>query len=326
MVARHTSRIQSASTTPSLLPSTSSSVAPTANLNKDLDIRRRYLLPLASEAHDIPSPTSLAERITPICYEEGLPSGPANSESHIDLLSVGLETFVKEVLVSILDRTTTNAPVSRPLPTTPSGPTAEVVTATVSSTNPPVQAIPQTGGTGGTGGIGSGPRLGILTASYKRRLAREEAAYARGEIKRTEMGYLPCEVASMTEQRALDAASLGLDGLDEEEQADETLVGVPQDLRLAWEMGEQWLTGTVPWLGERLMATEAGTGYPGGGLGIANEAATHRPTDQDVDMDADGEADEQDAEGLQDWEWQGAGQGDRAALGALLDDCLTVGQ
>ena len=324
MVARHTSRIQSTSNTPSLLPSTSNSVAPTANLNKDLDIRRRYLLPLASEAHDIPSPTGLAERITPICYEEGLPSGPANAESHIDLLSVGLETFVKEVLVSILDRITTNAPVSKPLPSTPSGPSAEVATANASSTNPPAQAVPQTGGAGG--GITSGPRMGILTASYKRRLAREEAAYARGEIKRTEMGYLPCEVASMAEQRALDAASLGLDGLDEEEQADDSLLGVPQDLRLAWEMGEQWLTGTVPWLGERLMAMEAGTGNPGGDLGFAKGAAAHRPADQDVDMDADGEADEQDGEGLPDWEWQGAGQGDRVALGALLDDCLTVGQ
>jgi len=323
MVARQTSRIHSTSNTPSLLPSTSNSVAPTANLNKDLDIRRRYLLPLASEAHDIPSPTSLAERITPICYEEGLPSGPANAESHIDLLSVGLETFVKEMLTSILDRTTTNAPVSRPLPTTPSGPTAEVATATTSSTNPSAQAVPQTGG---TAGVTSGPRMGILTASYKRRLAREEAAYARGEIKRTEMGYLPCEVASMAEQRALDSASLGLDGLDEDEQADEMLVGVPQDLRLAWEMGEQWLTGTAPWLGERLMGTEAGTATPRGDHGIANGEVSHGTTDHDVDMDADGEADEEEGENLPDWDWQGAGQADRSVLGALLDDCLAVGQ
>lgn len=232
---------------------------------------------------------------------------------------------MKEVLTSILDRTTTNAPVSRPLPTTPSGPTAEVPAGQALSTNAPAPAIPQTGG---TAGVTSGPRMGILTASYKRRLAREEAAYARGEIKRTEMGYLPSEVASLAEQRALDAASLGLDGLDEEEQADEKLVGVPQDLRLAWEMGEQWLTGTVPWLGERLMAMETNTGIPGGDLRAANGVASHGTTNQDVDamdVDADGEADE-DGEVLPDWEWQGAGQADRSALGALLDDCLAVGQ
>jgi len=171
--------------------------------------------------------------------------------------------------------------------------------------------------------------MGVSTASYKRRLAREEAAYARGEIKRTEMGYLPCEVASMAEQRALDAASLGLDGLDEEEQADEMLVGVPQDLRLAWEMGEQWLTGTAPWFGERLMAMEAGTATPRGDMGTANGIEKHGTTNQDVDamdMNADGEADGEDEGTLPDWEWQGAGQADRSALGALLDDCLAVGQ
>lgn len=175
--------------------------------------------------------------------------------------------------------------------------------------------------------------MGVLTARYKRKLLLEEAAVARGELKRTDMGLLPCEVAALQRQRELDAAmtGTGATALGDVKMADgggvvglggekEKLVGVPADLRLAWELGDQWLRDVVPWMGEKFVGVEEDFFFDGGG---GDDMMLNNGVGDEMDIDADAEADgEEDT----DWGWQGAGADDRAALGALLDDCLAVGQ
>lgn len=168
-------------------------------------------------------------------------------------------------------------------------------------------------------GLGSvGPATGIRTAGYKGRLEAEEAAFARGEIKRSEMGLLPCEVAA--------SHRMGMQG----------------DLRTTWEMGEPWLAGLVPWLGERAVLSEypyttfeqdgvdedmmmAIDDLPAGrdpnGVGVKINGVPRVMTNGDAGAHHHGPL----ATDGPDWSWNGAGSKDRAALGSLLDDCLTIG-
>lgn len=303
-------------------------------------MRRRYNLPLGTESHDLPQPSTLADRITPICYEEGLPTGPREADVCVELLSVGLEAFLKEVLVSVLGRSVVNAPISGPPPAAIVVPDAgkvsgdallaggSVVPASTAQTTT-ATAAPTVSLTGAAVGITSGPRMGVLTAAYKRKLSSEEAAVIRGQLKRSDLGLLPCEVAALDRQRELDAAMTGVTAAETEDEAaieKEKLVGVPSDLRLAWELGDHWLRDVVPWMGEKFVSMDEESLFDvRSGSKNGDAALMTNGLAADDEMDIDGEA-EPDGDEEMDWEWQGAGASDRAALGALLDDCLAIGQ
>lgn len=340
--SRTQSRLQTQKEPPSLLPSFSqsniqSTNTPTTNLNQSVEVRRRYNLPLGTESHDLPQPSTLADRITPICYEEGLPTGPREADVCVELLSVGLEAFLKEVLVSVLGRSVVNAPISGPPPAAivvpdagkVSGNALLAVPASAAQTTT-ASATPSVSLTGAAVGITSGPRMGVLTAAYKRKLSSEEAAVIRGQLKRSDLGLLPCEVAALERQRELDAAMTGVNTTETEDDAaleKEKLVGVPSDLRLAWELGDYWLRDVVPWMGEKFVSMDEESLYDNvRSSGIKNGDAALMTNGLAADeMDIDGEA-EVDGDEEMDWGWQGAGASDRAALGALLDDCLAIGQ
>lgn len=135
-----------------------------------------------------------------------------------------------------------------------------------------------------TATVGLGPTTaatGIKTASYKRRLAAEELASLRGDLKRSETGLLPCEITSA------DRHGNGIGGD----------IATQGDLRLAWDMDEPLLAGLMPWLGERIAAAEY-THFPFGaeegweeqlddavGGGVAESAAAGAGVDR---MDVDG--------------------------------------
>lgn len=305
--------------------------ATTAGLNKDLEIRRRYNIPLISEAHDLPSLSALTDRLLPTCYEEGLQAGPASSTSCTDLLTSALELFVKETLTAMLGRTRSDAPIS-----VPDG----------AATSAPGQGSVSAVGLG-VGTSTATPGAGVVTAHYKRALEAEEAACKRGELKRSELGLLPCEVASS--------------------RAQGNGKGLPGDLRLAVELGDAWLDGMMPWLPERVLASDyAGYGPDSaqggdeddddeeeeeeeeqweleeqektkkkkGGLGGLVKTITRDALMTDGDAHANGfdlallgDDDDDDAMDVDsaEWTWQGGKAPERAMLSSLLDDCLAVG-
>lgn len=279
-------------------------------LNKDTDIRRRYNQLLISEARDLPAAATLADRLSPLCYEEGLAHGVSHPQATAELLSMALEMFVREALATSLGRCQTDRPISAPEDTlaalvassAAAAHPVDAVTGLAAAAAPVVTAAP----IGGLNAVSSAADPGVLTAAYRRALDDEAAALARGEIKRTDAGLLPCEAV---------AAAGG--------------VAQPRDLRIAWELGDAWLGTLVPWIGERIVlgehegyyddddeAINVDTGlHAGGDLRVKNDVDETEVPHMDV-MQVDGP----------EWSWQGAGSADRTALGALLDDCLVIGQ
>jgi len=286
---------------------------PTSGLNKDLEIRRRYTIPLASETHDLPTPSALTDRLLPTCYEEGLPSGPASPLSCVDLLTSALELFIKETLTATLGRTRSDAPVS-----VPDG----------AATSAPGQGSVSAVGLG-VGAASSTAGAGVMTARYRRALEAEEAGARRGELKRSDLGLLPCEVASARAQ----GNGRGL--------------GLPGDMRIAAELGDAWLDGMMPWLPERLFAgdyagfgpDEAGGGEDDEGveegLGgaardtVMSDGVTHQQHKGVNGLDGAVGVGEDDEDAMDvdppEWTWQGGRAPERTMLASLLDDCLAVG-
>ncbi|KAI9812602.1 MAG: transcriptional coactivator hfi1/ADA1 [Pycnora praestabilis] len=78
--------------------------------NWELEIRKRYTQPLASETGEFPDTETLQNRLTPICYGEGIVNGSGTDTSVAAYMTVATETFVKEVLSNIFSRTRSNGP------------------------------------------------------------------------------------------------------------------------------------------------------------------------------------------------------------------------
>ncbi|KAI9769525.1 MAG: transcriptional coactivator hfi1/ADA1 [Geoglossum simile] len=76
--------------------------------NWDLEIRKRYSQPLASETGEFPDTESISARMIPICYEEGVVGGA--SDGTAAAMNVATETFIKEVLTGIFGRVRSNGP------------------------------------------------------------------------------------------------------------------------------------------------------------------------------------------------------------------------
>lgn len=138
--------------------------------NWDLEIRKRYAQPLASESGEFPDTSSIEYRMLPICYEVGLTSGHVQEAAHF--MSVATETFIKEVLSSIFSKTRSNGPGA--------------------------------GGSAGTGGSASW----IQTSKYRAQLEREEDASLRGDVQRDKSGLLPIEARAASERRPLGMADV----------------------------------------------------------------------------------------------------------------------
>lgn len=72
------------------------------------EIRKRYAQPLFLESNEFPDPDSLPGRVLPICYEEGIFNGYANTT--IDLVNIAAETYMKEILARLFASTRSNGP------------------------------------------------------------------------------------------------------------------------------------------------------------------------------------------------------------------------
>lgn len=139
-------------------------------LDWDLEIRKRFAQPLASESGEFPDISTIESRMLPICYETGLVSGHVPDAAQF--MSVATETFVKEVLSSIFGRTRSNGP-----------------------------------GSAGSAGIGGGANW-VQTFKYRTQLEREEEAHLRGEVQRDKNGLLPVEAKAASERGPLGMADV----------------------------------------------------------------------------------------------------------------------
>lgn len=85
-----------------------------AKTNWDIEIRRRYAMPLASETLEFPSRPDIQSRIEPICYEEGVgltantPMSTATLNACAELIETAAEMYLKEILERWFSATRTN--------------------------------------------------------------------------------------------------------------------------------------------------------------------------------------------------------------------------
>ncbi|KAG8169090.1 hypothetical protein KVR01_001839 [Diaporthe batatas] len=141
------------------------------NMNREQDIRKRYLNPLGLESGEFPDGNYTDSRMLPYCYEAGLESAAPDAGQ---LVSAATESFIKEVLTSVFSRTRSNGP-----------------------------------GDSGSAGFGSTSSW-VQTYRYKRQLSREEEAAMRGEVTRDKCGLLPIESKAAGERGPLGIADLHL--------------------------------------------------------------------------------------------------------------------
>ncbi|KAK2740252.1 transcriptional coactivator hfi1/ADA1 [Onygenales sp. PD_40] len=76
--------------------------------NWELEIRKRYAQPLASEIGEFPDADSIFARMVPICYEESVVNG-ATMPCAV-YMAIATENFVKEFLSTVFARTRSNGP------------------------------------------------------------------------------------------------------------------------------------------------------------------------------------------------------------------------
>jgi len=93
----------SSSSHPFLLPA---DISPSKDWESE--IRSRYTMTLSSESGEFPDVESIRQRMLPICYEEGVPGGCTPEAANF--MNVAAETFVKEVLSTIISRVRSNGP------------------------------------------------------------------------------------------------------------------------------------------------------------------------------------------------------------------------
>ncbi|KAL1849143.1 hypothetical protein VTK73DRAFT_9938 [Phialemonium thermophilum] len=260
----------------------------------DLEIRKRYAQPLAVESGEFPDTTNIEARMLSFCYETGLVSG--HVPEAVQLMSVATETFIKEVISTVFSRTRANPP-------------------------------------GESGNAGLGPNNGwIQTYKYKRQLAREEEAFARGEVQRDKSGLLPVEAKAAGERDPLGMADLGI----ALQMGDCGMAGFPviaRSVLYSYREGEledwedyTWLDGRGrPSFRKSDGAAVAATADVGAAAGekekmdalqikaqksLPNGVVDHGGDPMDVD------------DGLN---WEGADPSDGDFLNGVLDSCLAVG-
>ena len=138
----------------------------------DLEIKKRFVQPLAVESGEFPDSASIELQMLPISYAAGLVGGHAPDVAQF--MSVATETFIKEFLSTVFGRTRSNGP-----------------------------------GDSGSAGFGAGAGW-IQTHKYRRQLRKEEAALSRGELSRDKSGLLPTEAKAASERPPLGMADLRL--------------------------------------------------------------------------------------------------------------------
>lgn len=136
----------------------------------DLEIKKRFTQPLAVESGEFPDVNAITGRMLPFCYEAGLANG--HTADAPQLMSIAADTFIKEILTTIVSRTRSNGP-----------------------------------GEAGSAGFGVGTTW-IQTFQYSKQLHAEEDLAQHGKLTRDKNGLLPIESKAASERGALSMADV----------------------------------------------------------------------------------------------------------------------
>lgn len=209
--------------------------------------------------------------MTSFCAEAGLQS---HQQEAAQFMSIATETFVKEVMASVFSRTRVNGP-------------------------------------GDSGNAGFGPTgAWVQTHKYRRQLAREEEAFARGELTRDKSGLLPVEAKAASERGPLGMADLRI----ALEMADCGLANFPiisKQVIYDYREGELENWNDYTYLDGREPTAETRDVEMGGVNGKKPDTLPNGVHDDPMDIDSET------------W-WEGADPADGEFLDSVLDSCLAV--
>ncbi|KAM7196533.1 Transcriptional regulator of RNA polII, SAGA, subunit domain containing protein [Naviculisporaceae sp. PSN 640] len=240
-------------------------------MNYDLEIRKRYAQPLAVESGEFPDVSNIEVRMTSFCAEAGLQS---HQQEAAQFMSIATETFIKEVLSSVFSRTRVNGP-------------------------------------GDSGNAGFGPTgAWVQTHKYRRQLAREEEAFARGELTRDKSGLLPVEAKAASERGPLGMADLRI----ALEMADCGLANFPiisKSVVYDYREGELENWNDHTYLDGREPTVDKEDVEMGGMNGKKPDALPNGVHDDPMDIDNE-------------VYWEGADPAEGEFLDSVLDSCLAV--
>lgn len=223
------------------------------------------------ESGEFPDVSNIEVRMTSFCAEAGLQS---HQQEAAQFMSIATETFIKEVMSSVFSRTRVNGP-------------------------------------GDSGNAGFGPAgAWVQTHKYRRQLAREEEAFARGELTRDKSGLLPVEAKAASERGPLGMADLRI----ALEMADCGLANFPiisKSVIYDYREGELENWNDYTYLDGRESAAEKEDVEMGGINGKKPDALPNGVHDDPMDIDNE-------------IYWEGADPTDGEFLDSVLDSCLAV--
>lgn len=218
--------------------------------------------------------------MVPLCYETGLTSGAAVDASQF--MAVATETFIKQFLSSVFDKTRANGP-----------------------------------GSAGASGAGGGAGW-VMTTKYRRQLEREEEMWQRGEVGRDKSGLLPVEARAAGERGALGMADLRM-AMEVGDCGVGQMRTVEQSIMSGFREGELegWDDFSVLDGYEERMNERDGEDVVMKGLELSPTLVKGKVNG----VNGKRKAQDEDVE-MEDWGWEGAASIDRESLNDLLDSIL----
>jgi transcriptional coactivator HFI1/ADA1 len=220
----------------------------------------------------------------PICFETGLASG--HSPDAAQFMSVATETFIKQFLSSVFDKTRCNGP-----------------------------------GAGGSAGSGGGANW-VMTHKYRVQLEKEEDAWSRGELKRDKSGLLPIEAKAASERGSLGMADLST-ALEIGDCGLGQMLAVVEQVLFGYREGEleNWDEYSMLPGHENKSSYEDQEDTIMTGV-LIYKSKLNGVNGANAVNGINGHTEPHEAEG---WGWEGTASQDQDSLNSLLDSCLAIG-
>jgi transcriptional coactivator HFI1/ADA1 len=267
--------------------------------NWDLEIRKRYTQPLFSEILEFPDAAGIFSRMVPICYEETVAGGA--SMPCAELVAAGTETFVKDLLSSVFNRTRAN------------GPRYENGAAGGVSTGAYLRQLEREEDDFHNGKVHKGRDSGLLPVETREAIARRPIGMAdlkvAGGVGRGLWNGMPL-IGSRVAEAALEHELE--DWLEERRPMEAAADALAKDQHTTTTAAN---LATVTAIGPGNIAEDVKPALAPPPLPppvSISAPAPNFPTVDFMDVDED------------DYGWHGGGAADRQALDSLLDDCLSI--
>ena len=277
--------------------------------NWEMEIRKRYLAPLATETFEFPDPESILARMVPTCYECSLPNGCAASCA--ELLSFATEQYVKEVMSAVMLKTRSNIGGSR------SGDGVGIITSKFR------RILAREEEAAGRGEIKRSEGVGLLPCEIKERKARRGIGI--GDLRFAEA------IGGVGMGQMLTAVKSMIGDYDEgilERWTDDPM---PEVKEAPLSTADAVMSDPPPEPPEPDLSifSRSGPRHPSepppplasGGLSSRPPLTASTPTSANFPQ----QQIDEDNEDLASTGWDGVGVTDRIGLDSLLDECLALG-